>query len=64
VRLTGVADVVTDRGMLQSIWDTNPLLRQYLGTIDNPELVVYRIRPTQIRYMREWALEYWDVPLE
>src|SRR5581483_4864494 len=27
VRITGVAEVVTDRSLLQSIWDENPLLR-------------------------------------
>ena len=40
------------------------LLRNYLGTIDNPELVVYRIEPRQVRYMREWALEYHDVAFD
>jgi len=64
VRITGVAEVVTDRGLLQSIWDSNPLLRQYLGTLENPELIVYRIRPTRVRFMREWALDYHEVPLE
>ena len=64
VRLTGVAEVLTDSAVLQEIWDENPLLRQYLGRIDNPELVVYRIRPVRVRFMREWALEYHEVPLE
>ena len=64
VRITGVANVVTDRNLLQEIWDANPLLRQYLGSLDNPELIVYRIDPIQVRYMREWALEYFDVPVE
>jgi general stress protein 26 len=64
VRITGVADVVTDRALLEEIWENNPLLRQYLGTIDNPELIVYRIRPQRVRYMREWALEYHEVPWE
>jgi len=64
VRITGVADVLTDRTLLQEIWDANPLLRQYLGSIDNPQLIVYCIRPTHVRYMREWALEYTSVPLE
>ena len=64
VRITGVATVVTDRPTLQEIWDGNPLLRQYLGHIDNPELIVYRIDPNRVRYMREWALEYISVPLE
>lgn len=63
VRITGVAVVESDRAVLQEIWDGNPLLRQYLGSIDNPQLLVYRVEPTQVRYMREWALEYHDVPL-
>jgi len=64
VRITGLAEVVTDSATLQTIWDANPLLRQYLGRIDNPELIVYRISPTRVRYMREWALEYHEVPLD
>lgn len=63
VRITGVAKVVDERSTLESIWNENPLLRQYLGNIDNPELIVYRIEPSRVRYMREWALEYHDVPL-
>ncbi len=63
VRLTGLAHVVTDRAILQEIWDANPLLRQYLGSLDNPQLIVYRIEPTQVRYMQEWALEYYEVGL-
>src|SRR5215218_7445987 len=54
VRITGVAEVVADRALLQTIWDDNPLLRQYLGSIDNPELIVYRVRPLRVRFMREW----------
>jgi general stress protein 26 len=64
VRITGLAEVLTDSKVLQEIWDSNPLLRQYLGRIDNPELLVYRIRPNRVRYMREWALEYHEVPLQ
>jgi len=64
VRITGVAEVVTDRAILQDIWDGNPLLRQYLGSIDNPQLIVYRIRPRRVRFMREWALDYHEVPPE
>src|SRR5262247_1418588 len=55
VRLTGVAEVVSDRALLQEIWDANSLLRQYLGSLDNPQLIVYRIRPVQVRFMKEWA---------
>ena len=64
VRITGVAEVLEERDELQAIWDANPLLRQYLGTIDNPMLIVYRIVPMQIRFMREWALEYHEVPVK
>jgi uncharacterized pyridoxamine 5'-phosphate oxidase family protein len=63
VRITGRAEVVTDRALLQSIWDASPLMRQYLGSIDNPALIVYRINPSNVRYMQEWALEYYDVAL-
>jgi general stress protein 26 len=64
VRLTGVAEVVTDRSILQEIWDSNPLLRQYLGDLSNPEFILYRIHPTRVRFMREWALAYHEVPFE
>jgi general stress protein 26 len=64
VRITGVAEIVADRALLQEIWDANPLMRQYLGSIDNPALIVYRIVPSRVRFMREWALEYHDVPLK
>lgn len=63
VRITGVAEVLADRPLLEEIWSSNPLLRQYLGSLDNPELIVYRIRPVQVRFMREWALDYHDVPM-
>lgn len=62
VRITGVAEVVNDRLLLQQIWSSNPLMRQYLGSLDNPQLIVYRIVPQRVRFMREWSLEYHDVP--
>lgn len=64
VRITGIANIETDRDLLQEIWDANPLLRQYLGSIDNPELILYRVDPVHVRYMQEWALEYMNVSLE
>ena len=64
VRLTGLAEVVHDQMLLKEIWDANPLLRQYLGSLDNPELIVYRVKPSRVRYMQEWALAYYEVPLE
>jgi general stress protein 26 len=64
VRITGVAEVLSDRAKLQEIWDHNALLRRYLGSPENPELIIYRIRPERVRFMREWALDYHEVPLE
>ena len=61
VRISGIAEVLSDRGALEEIWQQNPLLRQYLGTMDNPLLIVYVIRPTRVRFMQEWALEYFEV---
>ena len=63
VRVTGVAEVVTERALLQRAWDQDPLLPRYLGTIDNPEFILYRVRPTRVRYMKEWAIDYHEVPL-
>jgi len=64
VRITGTVEVVTERALLDEIWQGNPLLRAYLGTPDNPALIIYRVVPQIVRYMREWALEYYDVPLQ
>ena len=63
VRITGVAEILGDRPLLEAIWESNPLLRRYLGSIDNPALIIYRIVPDRVRFMREWALEYHEVPL-
>jgi general stress protein 26 len=63
VRITGVAEILTDAALLREIWDSNPLLRRYLGSLENPALIIYRIRPERVRFMREWALEYHEVPL-
>ena len=63
VRITGVAEIVSDRDLLDEIWEANPLLRNYLGSIDNPDLIVYRVVPDRVRFMREWALEYHEVEI-
>ncbi|MCB1210709.1 MAG: pyridoxamine 5'-phosphate oxidase family protein [Verrucomicrobiales bacterium] len=65
VRITATAEVLTDAVLLAEIWDSNPLLRAYLRTPDNPELIIYKMVPNQVRYMREWALEYYEInPLQ
>ncbi len=63
VRITAEAKVVTEAGLLGEIWEGNPLLRAYLRTPENPELIVYRMKALRVRYMREWALEYYEVPI-
>ena len=63
VRITGVAELVTDPEARRQIWDENPLLRAYLKSIDNPEFILYKVAPRRVRFMREWALEYQEVPL-
>ena len=62
VRITGTAEVLTDAALLSEIWESNPLLRKYLGTPENPDLIIYRIHPERVRFMREWALDYFEVP--
>lgn len=63
VRITAVAEVVEDRAVVDDIWQNNALLRAYLGQPDNPQLVLYRMTPQRVRYMKEWALDYHEVPL-
>jgi uncharacterized pyridoxamine 5'-phosphate oxidase family protein len=63
VRITAEAEVVTEAGILGEIWEGNPLLRAYLRTPENPELIVYRMKALRVRYMREWALKYYEVPI-
>jgi general stress protein 26 len=64
VRISGVATILNDKGEIEEIWKTNPLLRKYLGNSDNPELIIYKILPNEVRFMREWALEYYQVPID
>jgi general stress protein 26 len=61
VRITGIASVLNDRALLEEIWRSNKLLQHYLGSIDNPALIVYKISPERVRYMVEWALDYYEV---
>ena len=63
VRITATAEVLADRALLDAIWAANPLLRRYLGSPDNPELIIYRLRPERVRFMREWALDYHEIAL-
>jgi general stress protein 26 len=64
VRVSGTCELLTDPGIRQEIWDSSPLLRHYLDSVDNPALLMYRIDPNRVRFMREWALDYHEVPFE
>lgn len=61
VRISGRAETIEDPETKIELWESTPLLRQFLGSVDNPEFVLYRIRPERVRFMREWALEYFEV---
>lgn len=63
VRITGVADTVHDQRVLRDLWNSNPLLRDNLDSIDNPKLLVYRAAPNCVSHTQEWA---WNiaVPLD
>ena len=63
VRITGAAERVTDRAFIDELWASYPLLSAYLGTPDNPEFMLYRVVPGRVRFMREWALEYQEIPV-
>jgi len=63
IRITGRAEAVEDDALIGEIWEANPLLKKYLGSPDNPEFILYRVVPSRVRFMREWALEYHEVPL-
>ncbi len=64
LRISGSAERVTEADLIAEIWEANPLLKQYLGSPDNPEFILYRIVPEQVRFMREWALAYHEVPFD
>ena len=53
----------SEQDVIHEVWNANPLLRTYLVSIDNPEFVLYRVVPIHVRFMREWALDYHDVPI-
>ncbi len=64
MRITGRAERVTDRAFIDELFASYPLLRTYLGSPDNPEFMLYRIVPSRVRFMREWALEYHEIPVD
>ena len=64
VRITGLAEVVTDRQFKQEIWDSSPHIRKYMVDPDNSDFILYRVVPSRVRFMKEWALTYREVPFQ
>ena len=64
VRLTGVAEVVDDKQLLAEIWAENPIMPKHLGDVDNPDIILYRIKPERVIFMQEWSDTYHEVPLD
>jgi general stress protein 26 len=64
VRITARAEEVTDAKLLAELWSGAPLLRAYLGSLENPQLIIYRFTPLRVRCMREWALDYTEVAMD
>ena len=62
-RITARAEMVTDEDLLEKIWQDNNLLRKFFDSVHDPELIIYRMVPNRVRYMQEWALEYYEVPV-
>ena len=64
VRITGIAEVVTDPQLKQEVWASSPYIHKYMGDPDNPDFILYRVVPTRVRFMKEWALTYREVPFQ
>jgi general stress protein 26 len=64
VRISGVAEVVSEGAALEEALAPNTLLRAHLEAVGNAQFLLYRIRPTRVRFMQEWALDYHEVPLD
>jgi len=63
VRITGTAEVVSDPVLKKTLWEGSAQLRRHLGESDSPEYILYRVVPSRVRFMKEWALTYREVPL-
>jgi general stress protein 26 len=61
VRIAGAAELISDADEKALLWNQNPLLRKYLGSLENPELQLYTIFPKRVRFMQEWALDYYEI---
>lgn len=63
VRITGLAEVVTDEALIRDIHGSHNLLKQFMPDPMDDNLIIYRVKPTRVRYMQEWAMSYFEVAL-
>ncbi|MDP6860350.1 MAG: pyridoxamine 5'-phosphate oxidase family protein, partial [Verrucomicrobiales bacterium] len=42
VRIAGTAEILINENEIHEIWESNALLRKYLGSPDNPQLIIYK----------------------
>src|SRR6187549_277487 len=52
VRITGLAEVVTDPALKEEIWNSSSHIRKHLGDPEDPESILYRVVPTRVRFMK------------
>ncbi len=64
VRITGLAEIVADETIKAEIWEASPHLLNYVVDLENPDFILYRVVPTRVRFMKEWALTYSEVPFQ
>jgi general stress protein 26 len=62
VRITGTAEVIRDQALKRTVWESSPHLHRHLGDVDSPDFILYRVLPSRVRFMKEWALTYREVP--
>ena len=64
VRIAGPCTVSTENGDKRSLYDANPILRNFVQDPASPEYVVIRLRPEAIRFMRSMDMTYSEIKLD
>ena len=64
VRITGVIQTITDDAVRFELWNQSPLLQQFIPDVNDPQFVLYKVEPIQVRFMKEWALAYTEVSID
>ena len=64
VRITGAGGGRQRQGAQGRNLGSNPHLRNYMVDVENPDFILYRVIPARVRFMKEWALTYREVPFK